>query len=67
MDEEALCKALEEGKVKKYVTDFANPVVANAPNTLVTPHLGASTEESEDNCAVYGGSTGYGLSGKRKH
>lgn len=52
VDEEALCKALEEGKVKKYVTDFANPVVANAPNTLVTPHLGASTEESEDNCAV---------------
>ena len=34
------------------MTDFANPVVANAPNTLVTPHLGASTEESEDNCAV---------------
>ena len=43
---------LEEGKVKKYVTDFANPIVAKAPNTLVTPHLGASTEESEDNCAV---------------
>ena len=52
VDEEALCEALETGKVKKYVTDFANPVVAKAPNTLVTPHLGASTEESEDNCAV---------------
>lgn len=52
VDEKALCEALEEGKVKKYVTDFANPIVANAPNTLVTPHLGASTEESEDNCAV---------------
>ena len=39
------------GKVKKYVTDFANPLVAGAKNTLVTPHLGASTEESEDNCA----------------
>ena len=34
------------------MTDFANPIVAKAPNTLVTPHLGASTEESEDNCAV---------------
>lgn len=52
VDEEALAVALENGKVKKYVTDFANPIVAKAPNTLVTPHLGASTEESEDNCAV---------------
>lgn len=52
VDEEALTEALKDGKVKKYVTDFANPIVANAPNTLVTPHLGASTEESEDNCAV---------------
>ena len=52
VDEEALAEALKAGKVKKYVTDFANPLVANTPNTLVTPHLGASTEESEDNCAV---------------
>ena len=52
VDEEALAGALKAGKVKKYVTDFANPLVANTPNTLVTPHLGASTEESEDNCAV---------------
>lgn len=52
VDEAALVEALENGKVKKYVTDFANPVVAGAKNTLVTPHLGASTEESEDNCAV---------------
>ena len=52
VDEKALVHALKDGKVKKYVTDFANPIVANAPNTLVTPHLGASTEESEDNCAV---------------
>lgn len=52
VNEEALAVALEDGKVKKYVTDFANPIVAKAPNTLVTPHLGASTEESEDNCAV---------------
>lgn len=52
VDEPALIEALESGKVKKYVTDFANPTVAGAKNTLVTPHLGASTEESEDNCAM---------------
>lgn len=52
VDENALVEALENGKVKKYVTDFANPIVAGAKNTLVTPHLGASTEESEDNCAL---------------
>lgn len=52
VDEEALVEALNAGKVKKYVTDFANPTVAGVPGTLVTPHLGASTEESEDNCAI---------------
>ena len=52
VDEEALIDALESGKVKKYVTDFANPIVAGREGILVTPHLGASTEESEDNCAV---------------
>ena len=51
VDEEALIEALDSGKVKKYVTDFANPLVAGRPGILVTPHLGASTEESEDNCA----------------
>ena len=43
--------ALESGKVKKYVVDFPNPTTASLPNTIVTPHLGASTQESEDNCA----------------
>ncbi|HUM83137.1 MAG TPA: phosphoglycerate dehydrogenase [Lachnospiraceae bacterium] len=52
VDEKALIDGLESGKIKKYVTDFVTPAVANAKNTLVTPHLGASTEESEDNCAV---------------
>lgn len=52
VDEDAMLAALENGKVKKYVTDFPNPKVANAKGTLVIPHLGASTEESEDNCAV---------------
>lgn len=52
IDEKALVKALEEGRVRKYVTDFANPTVLHAPNVIVTPHLGASTEESEENCAI---------------
>ena len=43
--------ALESGKVKKYVVDFPNPTTVKLPNTIVTPHLGASTQESEDNCA----------------
>ena len=52
VDEEALAEALREGKVKKYVTDFANPLVASTPNTLVTLIWERSTEESEDNCAA---------------
>ncbi len=52
VDEKAMIEALETGKVKKYVTDFANPAMAGVKNALVTPHLGASTKESEDNCAI---------------
>ena len=44
--------ALESGKVAKYVTDFPNPAVMKMPNVIATPHLGLSTAESEDNCAV---------------
>ena len=51
VDEVALLEAMDAGKVKKYVTDFANPTVAGKENVIVTPHLAASTEESEDNCA----------------
>ncbi|MGX8728995.1 MAG: phosphoglycerate dehydrogenase, partial [Lachnospiraceae bacterium] len=52
VEESSLIEALSSGKVSKYVTDFVTPAVANAKNTLVIPHLGASTVESEDNCAV---------------
>ena len=52
VEEKALISALESGKLGKYVTDFVTPNVAKAPNTIVTPHLGASTKESVDNCAV---------------
>ncbi len=51
VDEEALKEALASGKVGRYVVDFPNPTTVNLPNTTVTPHLGASTQESEDNCA----------------
>lgn len=52
VDDADLKKALESGKVAKYVTDFPNADVVKMPNVIATPHLGASTEESEDNCAV---------------
>lgn len=49
---EDLKAALESGKVAKYVTDFPTDDMADAKNTVLIPHLGASTEESENNCAV---------------
>ena len=52
VDEEDMMKALADGKVKHYVTDFPNTTVAGVKNAIVTPHLGASTEEAEDNCAA---------------
>lgn len=50
-DEKAVLAGIEEGKIRKYVTDFPNPVTAGKKGCIVIPHLGASTEESEDNCA----------------
>ena len=52
VDEQALAEALDDGRVARYVTDFANPASANMRNAIVLPHLGASTGEAEDNCAV---------------
>lgn len=51
VNEEDMVDALISGNVKKYVTDFPNPVITGVKNAIVIPHLGASTEESEDNCA----------------
>lgn len=50
-NEADIIKGLESGKIHKYVTDFPNPVTAGQKGCIVIPHLGASTEESEDNCA----------------
>ena len=51
VDDDAMADALASGKVARYVTDFPNPMTANMPGCIAIPHLGASTEESEDNCA----------------
>ena len=51
-NEKDVLAGLEAGKIRKYVSDFANPTTAGHPGCIVMPHLGASTEESEDNCAV---------------
>ena len=51
VDDDAMEEALKSGKVKRYVTDFPNARAANMEGVIAIPHLGASTEESEDNCA----------------
>ena len=51
VDDDAMEAALKSGKVKCYVTDFPNEKTANMEGVIAIPHLGASTEESEDNCA----------------
>ena len=52
VDETAIGEALKSGRVKKYVTDFPNPTTSGMEGAIVLPHLGASTAEAEDNCAV---------------
>ena len=51
MDEKAVLKGIRSGRIRKYVTDFPNTITAGQEGCIVIPHLGASTEESEDNCA----------------
>ena len=52
VNDDDMAEALESGKVRKYVTDFPNAKTANMDGVIAFPHLGASTEESEDNCAI---------------
>lgn len=52
VDEPAMCKALDEGKVAHYVCDFPSEKILHQKNAICIPHLGASTPESEENCAV---------------
>lgn len=51
VDEKAVLEGIKSGKVRSYVSDFPNPTTAGQPGCIVIPHLGASTEEAEDNCA----------------
>lgn len=51
-DEKAILDGIKAGKIRKYVSDFPNPTTAGKEGCIVIPHLGASTEESEDNCAI---------------
>jgi D-3-phosphoglycerate dehydrogenase len=50
--ETAILEALESGPLSRYVCDFPNPQLAQQPKVILLPHLGASTREAEENCAV---------------
>jgi D-3-phosphoglycerate dehydrogenase len=52
VDQKAIVEALRTKRIHKFVTDFPTTDIANLKNAIVIPHLGASTEESEDNCAI---------------
>lgn len=51
VDDDAMKAGLSNGKVRHYVTDFPTPAIAGVDGVITLPHLGASTEEAEDNCA----------------
>jgi D-3-phosphoglycerate dehydrogenase len=52
VDEGALLQALDEGKLRKYISDFPSPRLIGRDDVILTPHIGASTDEAEDNCAI---------------
>jgi D-3-phosphoglycerate dehydrogenase len=52
VDDAAVCAALDEGRIHAFVTDFPTPELIEHPGVIALPHLGASTVESEENCAV---------------
>lgn len=52
VDEQAVLDGIAAGKIRKYVSDFANPTTAGREGVILMPHLGASTAEAEDNCAM---------------
>ncbi|HOE43490.1 MAG TPA: 3-phosphoglycerate dehydrogenase, partial [Rhodoferax sp.] len=52
VDSSAVLRSLDKGKLGKYVCDFPEPALLNHPKVIAMPHIGASTEESEENCAV---------------
>jgi D-3-phosphoglycerate dehydrogenase len=52
VDDAAVCRAIEAGRIQAYVCDFPSPELAGCDNVIALPHLGASTAEAEDNCAI---------------
>lgn len=52
VDSQAVLEGIQKGKIKKYITDFATEDIIDQKDVIVMPHLGASTPESEDNCAI---------------
>ena len=52
VDEEALLEALDGGKLRRYIADFPSPDLIGRDDVILMPHIGASTDEAEDNCAV---------------
>ena len=52
VDDTAVCKAIEAGRIQAYVCDFPSPELSKCDKVIALPHLGASTSEAEDNCAI---------------
>src|SRR5206468_3945343 len=52
VDDEAVLAAIADKRLRRYITDFPQPKLAGNPAVIALPHLGASTEEAEDNCAM---------------
>lgn len=52
IDQNALLQALERGQLRKYIADFPSPELIGRPDVILMPHIGASTDEAEDNCAI---------------
>jgi D-3-phosphoglycerate dehydrogenase len=52
IDQQALLQALERGQLRKYIADFPTPELIGRPDVILMPHIGASTDEAEDNCAI---------------
>jgi len=52
VDQDGLLQALDSGTLRKYIADFPTPQLIGRPDVILMPHIGASTEEAEDNCAI---------------
>ena len=62
VDEKAVVEALDSGKLGAYICDFPTNAVKNHPKVVALPHLGASTGEAEENCAIMVADDGFGWS-----